>query len=1036
MICGASNTNYLLEKSRVVFQMANERNYHIFYQLCRGLKNDPKQFAQYRLNDVNSFYYLNQSGCTDIDGVSDEEEFEEVQKAMSALDFSAEEISSLFTVTAGVLHIGNMTFEAIGDRQCSIQDKTSVENVSKLLQVNADELQNVCTTRRMVVTGQAPITIGLSSAEASSARDALAKFIYEKQFDWLVDRINQSIGRGNGNKNMSIGILDIFGFEIFKKNSFEQLCINFTNEKLQQFFNQYTFKKEELLYQSENIKFDHISYIDNQPVLDLIENKPSGLLPLLDEEVKMPKGSDKSWMDKLIQVHSSNSLFARDKASSTAFVVKHYAGDVCYEHTSFLEKNKDMLNDDASALLSTSSFSFLSAWFPIQKDVGGQFKKATLGAKFTKQLGDLMATLNATEPHYVRCIKPNNSKNALSFEGHMCLEQLQYAGVFEAIQIRKHGFPFRLSHLDFFQRYKCVLPQNHPWTGNHVTDSQKLLAEMGIPVGVNGVQIGRSRILYRAEQHRQMELKRNLAVEGVTVVIQNYLRVKLAKMLEQRCRNIRPVFVKALQSESVDEYDKALEQADSVGFKIKEQHAVERAKHIHFETIRLDSVLAILIVQDVQEFYPQFEEAVHSADEIALKTPNAERARQLYNEATAYRNQIAAAAETQLKVLDEHEMKEILEKADAISFQTDSIEKLRHLLYNTSEDAFVKMQLKAAVALKDKQRVTRTTIKLKDMFFLKSGDLFKFSRYPKLHPPTAWAELKFLPIGRQELAASMLRWTKTPIHAPMTQIPPENKVAFKAAKSMFKNIVGYMGDGKFGPADVLAAELLGKGLELKDIRTEIYCQLVKQLTQNPNSFSVQKGWDLMVLCLATFPPPGDFENYLEMYLRTSSPQPPKFVNQLHDTLYGGERRSPPNESEFASILAQAATNATRDNNARSTPASGSTSPILPQRTNASAIANLQPITAAAVSPVPPPPAPRAPVPPAAPSKPRVPEDTVTDWHYIDKSGNQNGPSKAREIKEGWRKGLVDGECIAWNPNLKEWTKVHELSDLVAYLNDY
>ena len=1023
-ICGASNTNYLLEKSRVVQQSAGERNYHIFYQLCKGL--DAGQKKKFRLKAAaEDYYYLSQSGCTDVDGVDDREEFEEVRKAMGSLGFEDAEIDQLWTICAGVLTIGNITFQSTGDRKCSIKDKAALSDAAFLLQVNQGKMEEVLTTRKMVVPGQQPITVGLSDQEAKAARDALAKFIYEKQFDWLVQRINSSIGTGKG--RLSIGILDIFGFEIFKKNSFEQLCINFTNEKLQQLFNQSTFTKEEKLYRDERIRFDHVPYIDNQPVLDLIENKPVGVLPSIDEELRMPKGSDKTWVDKLIATHSTNAHFAREKSSGDAFVIKHYAGDVMYDSHGFLEKNKDTLQDDAYSLLNTSSFKFLAAMFPTlsQEQTGGQFKRSTLGSKFTKQLGDLMQTLNATEPHYIRCVKPNSSKSPMHFEGQMSLEQLQYAGVFEAITIRKHGFPFRLTHLEFFQRYKCIFPHTHRWSGNVVGDCKTLIGEM--KQDLNDVQIGTTRVLYRAEQNRAMELRRNLAVEDVTVFIQRALRVKLAKMLEARCRAIRPVLLQALSSRNIDTLDAALAKADQVGFKIMEQHQVERMKHVFLEERRLDGVFSVLIQQDPHEFFTQLSEAVASANDINMHTQPSDAARRLLSEAIATRQQIVVDAEAQLKVLEKDDMQRILDRADSIHYSTDAVERIRILLHHTGEEELTKLQLKAAVALKDNMRVTRTTIKLKDLFFEKSGAMFTFNKYPRFHAPMAWAEMKFISMNRQELANGMLRWTKEPIHAPLTQVNPENKVAYRLSKNLFKNIMGYMGDKSYSHTDSLASELLQSALDVKEIRTEMYCQLIKQLTQNPSLQSEAKGRDLLVLCLATFPPPPDFENYCEMYLR-SLPNKDKYVNALHDTLYSPERRSAPAEHEFGIILREA------DNPNRS-PSFASPqqqqqfaqqpqyqpqapkpyATVLPSFNNQQAYA---------------PPPPAGPPPPAAAA---VVEDT-NEWHYIDKSGGQHGPSRGREVKDGWLSGSVDGECIAWNPNLDGWSKINTLPEFMHYLN--
>ena len=1016
-ICGASNTNYLLEKSRVVQQSQGERNYHIFYQLCKGL--DKAQRAKFRLKQVEDYYYLSQSGCIDVDGVNDSEEYEEVRKAMEALGFEQNEIDQLITICAGVLNIGNITFTATGDRKCTVKDKAPLNDAAFLLQVNPTAMEQVLITRHLVVPGQAPVTVGLSDTEAKTARDALAKFIYEKQFDWLVQRINQAIGTGKGKQ--SIGILDIFGFEIFKRNSFEQLCINFTNEKLQQLFNQSTFTKEEKLYKDERINFDHVPYIDNQPVLDLIESKPVGILPSIDEELRLPKGSDRTWVDKLIATHGSNAHFAREKSSADGFVVKHYAGDVTYDSHGFLEKNKDTLQDDAQTLLSTSSFKFLAAMFPeVKEQAGGQFKKPTLGSKFTKQLGDLMNTLNVTEPHYIRCVKPNSTKSAMAFEGGMSMEQLQYAGVFEAIQIRKHGFPFRMTHHEFWQRYKCIFPHNHKWSGNVVADCKTLIGEM--KQDLSQVQIGTTRVLYRADQNRAMELRRNLAVEDVTVFIQRALRMKLTRMLEARCRAIRPVLMQALATRNIDKLDEALEAADKVGFRTYEQAQVERMKHIFIEERRLDGVFAVLNQQDPHEFFTQLTEAVASADDINMHTPASEQARRLLAEAIATRQQIVADAEAQLKILEKDDMQRILDRADSINYSTEAVERIRILLHHTGEEELTKLQLKAAVALKDKQRVTRTTIKLKDLFFEKSGGMFTFNKYPRLHAPAAWADQKFISMNKEQLSQGMLRWTKVPIHAPLTQISPENKVATRLSKNLFKNVMGYMGDRSCGHPDSLASELLQSALDCKDVRTEVYCQIIKQLTQNPSSQSEQKGYELLVLCLYTFPPPPDFENYCEMYLR-SLPNKDKYVNQLHDTLYQPERRTAPSEAEFSAILRNA-DNPNRAMSFASSASSAATSPAF-QPSAPKPYATVVPSFATQNTAAPAPP-------PRAAST--VVEDTVTEWHYIDKSGGQHGPSRSREVKECWLAGSVDGECIAWNPNLDGWSKISTIPDFLSYLN--
>lgn len=335
-------------------------------------------------------------------------------------------------------------------------------------------------------------------------------------------------------------------------------------------------------------------------------------------------------------------------------------------------------------------------------------------------------------------------------------------------------------------------------------------------------------VLYRAEQHRDMELRRNLAVEEVTIFIQKHLRIKLTQLLVERCKKQKPIYAAAIQSRSMEQVEAALASGCNVGFKTVEYHRCERMIHVFREEKRLEGVLAILVSQNPHECYAQFKEAVTSANDIEMKTPNAERARQLLAEAEAYRRQLDGEAAEQVQRLEEPAMKLVLEKADAVGYTTEHLEKIRTLLYDTAEDSFVKMQLKAAVKFNDRERVTRTTIRLKDLFFEKSGDMFKFhvrlsaansgragcawcrlhlstqlrslvflfcfcllhQKFGKLYPPQAWADLKFLSMDRDQLAAGQLKWTKNPIHNSLTQIPEEDKLTQKLAKEMFKNIMG------------------------------------------------------------------------------------------------------------------------------------------------------------------------------------------------------------------------------------------------------
>ena len=1118
-ITGSKNTNYLLEKSRVVIQNLNERNYHIFYQLLASVEDSP-----YVDNDIlqlkgsaDDYYYTNQSGCSTVDGVNDAEEFQITMNAMASLNFMREEIHGVLVLVAAILHIGNVKFNATGDRQCRITDTRSLQTAASLLGVPLQALTTALTTKQMVVTGQQPISMGLSVEQAVSARDAISKFIYEKMFDWLVQRINRSMAesstpRGaNTGKLLSVGILDIFGFELLGTNTYEQLAINYTNENLQAFFNHHTFKLEEQLYQQEQIQYQHVQYIDNQPILDLIDHKPTGLFPAVDEELRMPKGSDMSWLQKMNSAHANHPNYVADRGSKTNFNVKHYAGLVNYDANGFLEKNRDQLTDDAYALLQQSSNSFLASLFPAIT-VSSQQKKATLSMKFIQQLRDLMAALNATTPHYIRCIKPNPNKRSDELQGQMVREQLTYSGVFEAITIRKSGYPFRLTHTDFFKRYKCIFPTTHPWSNDVKANIPTLLQQMKQQYNtadLGAVQIGRTRVLYRAQQHREMELSRNLAVEKVTTLVQSYIRRRIARDLYQRCVELQPELEALHQRGDESSIDKAIAMAQSLPFKPRVVVALIRRKFVLTEERRLSSLFVALLEQPVNEYYQQYADAVAAADEIDLHTAHANQARAVLNEAKAEREEVERQAEFECKRLDEQEMKQIIEHADAIHYQSPAVDKLRDLLYNTNKDELVKLQMKAAIALRDRTREIRATIKLKNITFTKQGHLFAITNYPKLYTPQQWAAQKTLSFNKEELAATMMQHTINPIHAPLTQMPsttPKHKEHIKLVKTLFRNILGYCGDRQYKSSrEQLAVELLNPCLQNPEIRAEIYCQLIKQQTNNQNPQSRDAGYSLLLYMLSCVAPPPDVENFVEQYVRSATPPPSaKYLNTLHQTLYG----PPPaqhgmiNENtlrEFERLAAiysqmEMCPAATLPNELppalsqqgfnplqQRQPSYGSPqqqqqqqqfqqqpsmTPSAGMRPQPSPAANgigsyqqpsapspamrpqplqpqqpmqqqqLQPAIVPRQQPAPPPAAAKPgapPPPPAGYKKAAAPPEPPQEWHYINKAGDQMGPSMSHELKQQWQSGQLDGDCIAWHADLADWTKISELPELSTYL---
>ncbi|KAL6614620.1 hypothetical protein ACP70R_036890 [Stipagrostis hirtigluma subsp. patula] len=523
-ISGAAIRTYLLERSRVCQINSPERNYHCFYFLCAA---PPEDLKKYKLGDPSSFHYLNQSACIKVDGINDAEEYLATRNAMDTVGISEQEQEAIFRVVAAVLHLGNINFAKGREVDSSVikDDKSRfhLNTAGELLMCDCGKLENALI-KREINTPEGVITTTVGPNSATISRDGLAKQIYSRLFDWLVNRINASIGQ-DPNSNKLIGVLDIYGFESFKTNSFEQLCINFTNEKLQQHFNQNVFKMEQEEYTREQINWSYIEFVDNQDVLDLIEKKPGGIIALLDEACMFPKSTHETFSQKLYEKFKNHKRFTKPKLSRTAFTIQHYAGDVIYQSDQFLDKNKDYVVAEHQELLNASKCSFVSGLFPPVTEENTKSSKSSIATRFKMQLHELMETLSSTEPHYIRCIKPNSVLKPAIFENTNVLQQLRCSGVLEAIRISCAGYPTRKPFHDFLQRFRVLGPEILKEKNDEKVACQKILDK----VGLQGYQIGLTKVFLRAGQMAELDARRTEVRNNAARGVQSQFRTHVAR---------------------------------------------------------------------------------------------------------------------------------------------------------------------------------------------------------------------------------------------------------------------------------------------------------------------------------------------------------------------------------------------------------------------------------------------------------------------------------------------------------------------------
>uniref|UniRef100_A0AAR2L4U3 Myosin VIIBa n=1 Tax=Pygocentrus nattereri TaxID=42514 RepID=A0AAR2L4U3_PYGNA len=930
---GARVEQYLLEKSRVCRQAQEERNYHIFYYMLMGMPAEQKKILS--LGSAVEYNYLFMGECTSCEGRDDIKEYAHFRSAMKILTFTENDSWEIHKLLAAILHLGNVNFEG--------------EELLWISPVDTKAL-DVSLTQRSFMTTREIVSKPLTSEQAVDGRDAFVKAIYGRLFIWIVEKINSAIykppSEDSNDIRRSIGLLDIFGFENFKHNSFEQLCINFANEQLQQFFVKHVFKLEQEEYSRENIVWTHIDYSDNQRTLDVLAIKSLNVLSLIDEESHFPKGTDTTLLNKLNQMHGKSNIYIPPKNShDTMFGIQHFAGPVYYDSKGFLEKNRDALSLDLIQLVETSTNKLLKNIFHNELSVNEvKSRVPTLSGQFRQSLDALMKTLTACQPYFIRCIKPNDFKKPMLFDRELCMRQLRYSGMMETIRIRKAGYPIRHTFQEFLDRYRVLL-------NSAVCDPKNVrILQCTVAVAEDDWEIGKTKVFLKDFHDTMLELKRDKALNEKALVIQKVLRgyKHRKQFLKQRSAAVVvQKYWRGHKGRKLFRLGFARLQATVRSRQIARQYELERR--------------ATLLLQTQIHGYLARKEWKRKRDAAILlqahiRGLNARRASLLYFLTILYFNQHVsglqaflslqerraeelAALERQRKleeVLQKKKEKEAAEQSEIITDQemVDNIFGFLPSLVGGQEG-----QAPAGFEDLERKRSVLEEVDLDDAPMMEELpeedyddlDEYSFSKFASMYfqgaaTPTHIRQRLRQPLlyheDENDVLASLTVWWiilrfMGDLPEPKPQQAPRGRSAF-ADRSLQKDVASRQ-DRRLSHMVGLDQVRLNStlkpskeylyllvclinthpGLEFPLLRDEIYCQICKQLQENGNRSSFFRGWVLLSLCLGIFPPTERFIKYLQSFIRLGPVgYAPYCAERLRRTVANGVRGEPPSWLEL------------------------------------------------------------------------------------------------------------------------------------------
>jgi myosin-7 len=1014
---------YLLEKSRITGQQIGERNYHIFYMINKGGSAELK--ARTSLTKCEDYEYIMGGQCPDLQRFNDVEEWEIVLGAMKVLNFPQEFQDNIFNIVAAVLHLGNIEFddtEVDGQEASEVVDDSPLKKAAGLIKCDFDSLNDGLVSRSIVTRGEVTVK-PLTADKACDVCDAFSKGVYGRCFIDIVTFITVALFKEKepGEVRSTIGVLDIFGFECFDFNSFEQFCINYCNESLQQFFVHHIFKMEQMEYDKEGISWANIQFTDNASTLSMLAEKPMNILAICDEEAKFPKGTDESLLGKLHTNHGADSIYIKPKGAHVKkFGIHHFAGDVHYDIDGFLDKNRDTFSQDLINCLGDCDNDYLKRIFQAEIEAGQESKKKskTLGWQFKSSLDALMKTLRACNPWFVRCIKTNHNKTPGEFDRILCTRQLRYSGMMETIRIRKAGYPIRHTFKEALDRYRLIEPSIPPANGSaedQANSIQLFTKILGAPsTAAGGWQVGKTKLFIKDPHDADLESQREEIFTKNAMQIQRLFRGAIVRKRFLDMKVAMGVIQKRFRAyQARAKFEKIAEGFARMQASVKMNVETSRFRLARNRVYNLQLYCRGFLAREKYRAISQSVNAVQSvmrmiiAKQAVTKGRAAAEAERIKQEAIKAGMDAAEAEAAKEAKLAELENMDAEAAAAAARKAADMAEAENEFEAGRNADVDDGAMVDQMFGFVDDEGgggggTTDAFGFDGDVEAAPDGDDFGFAdSRVQVEQEEDISNFKFVKFASTYFQGNAnAYYIRRPIKAPLLSI--KNAADKEAAKHVWITILRFMGDmpePKYNPgaggdaaagasvmgkmyktlgrkssksgvdytaeppaaaapepvkksirkklasmtlrkkskmsqamqadyeaekakaaADEAAEEgteavmplqqkpttnleklhfIIGHGILRPELRDEIYCQICKQLTQNPSKSSHARGWILLSLCLGCFAPTEQFEKYLRCFIMEGPPgYAPYCEERQNRTQLNGTRHQPPSWLEL------------------------------------------------------------------------------------------------------------------------------------------